>query len=183
MEGQETLMAPDEYIPESTRKRGSAGYKNLPSYDVLAGTGDNTRYIDFIMKARELPKIDKGDPQQVKERIDWYFNYCAENDMRPTVSGMAGAIGVTRKQIWSWKNGIDRPQNYPVIEEAYNRLEELWEIYMMSGRINPPCGIFMGKNHFDYKDVQDVYLTPNNPLGDTISAEEIEQKYAELPEE
>ena len=33
------------------------------------------------------------------------------------------------------------------------------------------------------KDVLDVIVTPQAPLGETIDAEEIEKKYRELPEE
>jgi len=172
-----------EVAQKVVKKKDGRDGRNLPTIDHLAGTGENTRFLDFILKAREMPKINRDDPEQVRERFNWYFNYCAENDMKPTVSGLASSIGVTRKALWKWKSGIDRPKNYPIIEEAYNRLEELWEMYMMNGKINPPNGIFLGKNHFDYKDVQDVVVTPNNPLGDAKSAEEIAQQYEYLPEE
>ena len=183
MEGQETFMPPGEEIPEIVKHRGWNATQNLPDYDVNRGTGDNTRFINFIMEARKMPKIDTGDPEQVAERINWYFGYCAENDMKPTVSGLASAIGVTRMALWKWKAGQARPKNYPLIEEAYNRLEELWEMYMMNGKIHPANGIFLGKNHFGYKDVQDLAVTANNPLGEVISVEEIEEKYKELPDE
>lgn len=182
MEGQETFMKSGEELPEVRRGRGWNGGKNLPTYDANAGTGDNTKFIKFIIEERKMPKIDTSDPEQVAERINWYFGMCADNDMRPTVSGMASALGVSRKTVWSWHNGIGRPQNYEIVEEAYTRLEELWELYMMHGKIHPANGIFLGKNHFGYKDVQDVVVTPNNPLGDVIDLETIEERYEELPE-
>ena len=177
------LMPTEEQVKQIVKKKDGRIGQNLSSFDTLAGTGENSRYINFIMAARAMPKIDTGDPKQVMDRIDWYFGYCAENDMKPTVSGLASAIGVSRNALWKWKSGIDRPQNYPLVEEAYNRLEELWELYMMIGKIHPANGIFLGKNHFGYKDEQNVIVTPNNPLGDTVSIEEIEEKYAELPDE
>lgn len=176
-------MPTEEQVKQIVKKKDGRIGQNLPTADTLAGTGENSRYISFIMAAREMPKIDTGDPNQVRDRIDWYFGYCAENDMKPTVSGLASAIGVSRIALWKWKSGIDRPQNYTLVEEAYNRLEELWELYMMNGKIHPANGIFLGKNHFGYKDEQNVIVTPNNPLGDTVSIEEIEEKYAELPDE
>ena len=177
------LMPTEEQVKQIVKKKDGRIGQNLLSFDTLAGTGENSRYINFIMTARAMPKIDTGDPKQVMERIDWYFGYCGENDMKPTVSGLASAIGVSRNALWKWKTGVDRPQNYPLVEEAYNRLEELWELYMMNGKIHPANGIFLGKNHFGYKDEQNVIVTPNNPLGDTVSIEEIEEKYAELPDE
>lgn len=182
MEGQETMMPVGEEIPEVKRYRGWRGHNNWPASAGME-TGDNARYLEFILRAREMPKIDRSDPEQVKNRIDWYFHYCMDNDMKPTVSGLGSAIGVSRNALWKWKQGIDRPQNFALIEEAYTRLEELWEIYMMNGKINPASGIFLGKNHFDYKDVQDVVVTPNNPLGEERSADEIAEQYSFLPEE
>ena len=164
-------------------RRSITSAMNSPGADVLAGTGENARYLAFILAQDNLPKINTGDPKQVQERVNWYFNYCMENDMKPTASGLASAIGVSRNALWKWKQGIDRPKNYPIVEAAYNRLEELWEMYMMNGKINPASGIFLGKNQFDYKDVQDVVVTPNNPLGEAKSAEEIAQQYEYLPEE
>ena len=54
---------------------------------------------------------------------------------------------------------------------------------MMNGQINPASGIFLGKNHFGYKDVQDLVVQPKQPLGEQADAEAIEEKYRELPDE
>ena len=59
-------------------------------------------------------------------------------------------------------------------------MEELWENYMQTGRINPVSGIFLGKNNFGYQDKQDVVITPNNPESD-YSAQDIASRYA-LPD-
>ena len=59
-------------------------------------------------------------------------------------------------------------------------MEELWENYMQTGRINPVSGIFLGKNNFGYQDKQDVVITPNNPESD-YSAKDIADRYA-LPD-
>lgn len=181
MEGQQTFMPPGEEIPEVVDRRKTVSVMNLPTIDPSYVPGDNARYLRFIMEARTWPKIDTGDPEQLSDRINMYFEYCAKNDMKPTVSGLASAIGVSRIALWKWKAGVNRPQNYAIIEDAYNRLEELWEMYMMNGKISPPNGIFLGKNHFGYKDVQDLIVAPANPLGDTVNAEVIEEKYRELP--
>ena len=59
-------------------------------------------------------------------------------------------------------------------------LEELWVEYMQNGKINPASGIFLGKNMFQYKDTQDLVVTPNSPL-DTAAASEISDRYKSLP--
>ena len=53
------------------------------------------------------------------------------------------------------------------------------EDYMQNGKINPVSGIFLMKNNMGYQDKQEVVLTPNSPLGDQTSPEELQQKYIE----
>lgn len=47
---------------------------------------------------------------------------------------------------------------------------------MQNGKVNPASGIFLGKNMFGYKDVQDVVVTPNNPLGDMPDQKMLEER-------
>ena len=41
-------------------------------------------------------------------------------------------------------------------------------------------GIFLGKNHFGYTDKQEVTLTPGKPLGEDVTPEQLEEKYADV---
>ena len=47
---------------------------------------------------------------------------------------------------------------------------------MQNGKVNPASGIFLGKNMFGYKDTQDVVVTPQTPLGDYQSPEELQKR-------
>ena len=143
--------------------------------------GDNAKYVAFALETYNAPKIDIQDPEQVNERINWYFQRCIEQDMKPGVVGLANALGVSRQTLWYWKNGERRDISDPVVnmvKKAYNFLEELWEDYMLNGRVSPPNGIFLGKNHFSYKDQTDVVVTPNNPMQD-LDAESARKRLVE----
>lgn len=168
-----TFLGEEPLVRKKYKDRGA---KPPQTYDNIS-EGDNTKYISFVLEAAKLPKLDLSDPDALWDRILWYFDHCASNDMRPTVNGLSSAIGTSRKSLWRWQQGIDRPQNFEVINRAYNMLEELWEMYMLHGKVNPANAIFLGKNHFGYKDVQDVVVTPNNPLGEGKSADEIANQY------
>lgn len=142
--------------------------------------GDNARYIRHALTTLELPPIDISDASQVQERIVWYFQHCAENDMKPTVTGMANALGVDRRTLYDWSRGNLRNVSHtPIVKKAYALLEELWEDYMQNGKINPVSGIFLGKNHFGYADKQEIVVEPKNPLGDEVDPQEVQQKYLE----
>ena len=143
--------------------------------------GDNTKFITFALESMRLPKLNYDDLDAVGKRIEWYFERCATQDMKPGVVGLANALGVDRITLWSWKAGTrraDNPKFTELIRQAYGFLEEMWEMYMQNGKISPPNGIFLGKNNFNYKDVQDVVVTPNNPY-ETEQPNAVRDKYIE----
>lgn len=170
---------------KALRERGelSPGKKNWGQEN--AQPGDNSKYLIHAMKIREQPPIDITDPQQVSDRIDWYFCHCAESDMKPTVNGMCNALGIHRDTLHTWKTGEFRPDTHQaIVLRAYSVLEELWEGYMMNGKINPVSGIFLGKNMFPgYSDKQEFVLTPNQQGLSEADIKTIEKKYDELPDE
>lgn len=144
--------------------------------------GDNARYLQHAMGIRQLPPINIEDPQAVKERIDWYFAYCGEADMKPTVSGFCHALGISRITLFQWKNGTFRAGTHQkIILDAYATLEELWENYMQNGKINPVSGIFLGKNNYGYRDQQSLELSAATTVA-PADVKSIEEKYAELPD-
>ena len=52
----------------------------------------------------------------------------------------------------------------------------MWAEAMLSNRLNPATGCFIGKNWFQYADTQQIVVTPNNPY-QGASEEELKQKY------
>ncbi len=169
-------------MAEEIKKRGRGGKYNFPNTidpDSIE-QGTNARFIRHALVGMNLPPIDISDEKQVEERIFWYFNHCIEDDMKPTVNGLCNSLGVSRDTIWQWKNGNYRGATHSdVIKKAYGFLEEMWESYMLNGKINPVSGIFLGKNMFGYRDQQDVVVSPRT--SDYQDPATIEQKYAELP--
>lgn len=136
--------------------------------------GDNSRFIrearitfDGGMNRKPLPPIDISDPEQVKQRISEYFDFCEMNDKKPSPVAMASWIGVSRDTLNTWKRGEYRNDTHSdVIKKAMIIMEEVWYDMMQNGKINPASGIFLAKNMFGYKDVADVVVTPNNPMQD-----------------
>ncbi len=146
--------------------------------------GDNSRYLKHALATLELPPIDIRDPEQVSDRLDWYFTHCADSDMKPTVNGMCNALGIHRDTLHTWKTGEVRAGTHQdIVLKAYRVLEELWEDYMLNGKVNPVSGIFLGKNLFTgYADKSEVVLTPNNRGLSEADVATVEAKYEELPE-
>lgn len=160
--------------------------RNLPNNPNALNlkAGDNAMYLKNALTFFNLPPIDTKDPKQVEERVNFYFTKCIQDDIKPTVNGMALSLGVDRTTLHNWNNNRvgQRDEQCKIIQNAYRVLEMLWEDYMQNGKINPVSGIFLGKNHFGYKDQQEIVVEPKNPLGNLDNPEDVQRKYLEESE-
>ena len=170
---------PDEPTAMATTKKTPSGLWEV------CEPGDNSRYLAHAMATRNMPMVDLNDPDAVLERIDWYLNHCVSADMKPTVKGFCNALNVSRQTLLNWRTGTFRAGTHEeIIVRAYDLLEEMWENYMLNGKINPTAGLFLGCNNFGYHDVRQVNLNPvTNNAPETVDPTIIEAKYAELPED
>lgn len=142
--------------------------------------GEMGQMIQNAMAIYNLPAIDTNDNAQVSQRIGEYFQICAERSMKPSVSGMAMALGVDRRRLWEWVNGAggNKPKEVTdTIKRAYQILNFMIEEYMQNGKINPVSGIFLMKNNFGYRDQTEVVVTPNQVNADVPTQAEIEARY------
>lgn len=147
--------------------------------------GEISRMLSQTVEIASWPPIDTNDADQVSERFKQYHQFCIANDIKPDMPGLALSIGVTRKTLWAWENGVesDKPQSVRNVIKKAREINEIMMTQMMAnGKINPVAGIFFLKNSHEYRDVADVVITPNNPLeGNT---DDIRNRYIKaIPEE
>lgn len=158
-----------------------------PNNNKYLEAGDNTRFLTVSMKLAAMPRIDIRDGDAVERRVAEYFTLYAENDMKPTVTGLGLALGLDRRRLWEIKTGhnvgsSNSPMDLPprcvdAIKKAYILLEDLWENYMQNGKINPVSGIFLGKNNYGYQDKTEYVLTPKTPQDSDYDAQDIKDRY------
>jgi len=159
-------------------------YKVIPKtdtrYQLDLEPGDNSKAIGIIMQFNNLPIINLREPEQVRDRINLFYQMCFDNDFKPTVASYAASLGYSRKSLWALMNNqsIGGWENLPTlsidyIKKGYSSLEQLWEYYMQNGKINPVSGIFLGKNNFGYVDKTEHVVEPRATLDDS----DLEKKY------
>lgn len=143
--------------------------------------GDNTQYLNHSMKMWNWQKPDMTNPEEVNQRIADYFNLCAEDDMKPSVSGMSLAFGVNRRTLWSWisetKGKYVAEGSREALKRAYLILETQMESYMQNGKIHPVAGIFLMKNNMGYEDKTEMVISPQSPIGETTDQKQLEAQY------
>ena len=178
--------APDlvETGQEIVKKKPRGGNNFLTDAALNVEDGDNTKFLMANIELMNMPDIDIKDPEKVQERVNDYFKLYATYDMKPTVAGLGMALGLDRRRLWEIKTGnytSSTPKLPPEVEDtikkAYKLMENLWETYMNSGKINPVSGIFLGKNNFGYQDKTEYVLTPNQKQESDYDADEISKRY------
>lgn len=157
------------------RKRSDLSEKQ----SVQTEPGDNRKYILHSLRLADLGKVDLTSVEEVAQRIRDYFAICAEDDMKPSVAGLALAMDIDRRYLWEIREGKKgkTPEVADTLKKAMKILDLQMVDYMQNGKINPVSGIFLMKNNFGYADKQEVVLTPNSPLGDTKDTKELEERY------
>lgn len=166
----------------------SEGTLNLRNTAVTVDRDKNVSFTERALQLISWGRIDLHDPDQVRSRINKFFQDCQDRAIKPSVSALALALSTSRDTLYRFVRGeASISRNYPVecvdlIRGAYQILDVLWEDYMQNGQINPACGIFLGKNHFGYRDVQEYSISPGIQPA-SISAADLESRYEELPDE
>jgi hypothetical protein len=150
--------------------------------------GDNAKIMSINIALFNMQDIDMTDAQAVTDRLDEYFALYEQADLKPTVAGMAIALnGMSRQTLTAiahdrvtgstgYKSALP-PEVTATIKKAYKMMENMWETYMNSGKINPVSGIFLGKNNYGYQDKTEYVLTPNTQNDSDYDAEDIRQRY------
>ena len=185
----EVLPVEKETKPKKKKGKPRGGNSPVIGDNGLQVTeGDNAKLMRINMAIFNMPNIDLENVEEVQQRLSDYFALYARNDMKPTVAGMALALnGHSRQWLWSVCNGQQLggrgnectlpPEVTDAIKKARFLLENLWESYMSSGKVNPVAGIFLGKNNFGYQDKTEYVLTPNTNTDNDYSADEIRERY------
>lgn len=164
----------------------SSEVSTMKGYDVQPG--DNAKYLNNSMYLMNLPEIDLHDVEQVKARINEYFDYMAQSDMKPTVAGLSMALNnMSRRTLIAIVNDYATggsgyktalpPEVALVIKKAHRIMEVLWENYVQNGKINPVMGIFLGKNNYGYQDKTEHVVTPNLQADSDYDADAIRRRY------
>ena len=130
--------------------------------------GEMSSLVEKMDVLRNLPDFDHRDPVALEERLQTYFDFCIENDLRPTVDGLSLACGVSRVTLWQWQQ--QGGQRGRLIENSKQLLAALLEQWAVCGRVNPATAIFLQKNHFGYRDCVDLVAVPATNKLDSLES-------------
>ncbi|AIY80832.1 hypothetical protein FDC58_10630 [Clostridium botulinum] len=124
------------------------------------------------MKYRGRPaKYEK--PEDMQKIIVEYFNECAAEDKKPTVSGLGYVLGMSRQDLMNYEKCFeyDRLKQYDdrvrqefvdTIKDAKRFIESCLEDKLVNSSTTPIGLIFALKNNYGWVDKQEIVNTNNS---------------------
>ena len=148
-----------------------SNYPNAQQPDLKPG--EMAALITNMEQLRALPVV--REPNEVKERVRWFFQWCIDGEVRPGVELLALSLGCTRQTLLNWQHeGGVRGEVITAAKQAIAALTEQWGL---TGKLNPAAFCFILKNHFNYVDSMVIDTSPNKTNTPTQSAQQIADKY------
>lgn len=188
-----TKDALDIYEAKTKPVMGTGSRYNFPQAQMKLLEADDEKRA-FVAKCIEnnLVFFDAGinkrvsNDEELCDRLNWFFQSCAETQQIPNVEKMCNALGYHRNTVLEWERGVKpgfSPVTKEIIQQAKQILASIDAELAQEGKTQPVVYMFRSKNFYGMRDQQDVVVTPNTGDYDAVDAATIEAKYAELPED
>ena len=143
--------------------------------------GETGKLVGNIEQLRAMPAV--REPDAIRERVKWFFEWCSERDIRPGVELLALSLGCTRQTLLNWqREGSDRGH---IIDAAKQVIAALTEQWGLTNALNVAAFCFIMKNNYGYQDSVTIEAEQNKISVPTRTATEIMERHKvalELPE-
>ena len=145
---------------------------NTPS---LSSISDpiNAKLLEHAFKYWNVP-MAKND-EEIAQRIEFYFNDCYKNQLKPTLEGCALAIGTTTQTLYNWseKDSKSEFDRFDLAKRIRQLLSDFDANLLINGKMNPVAYLFRAKNYYGMKDQTESIVKHENNLGETKTADEL----------
>ena len=145
---------------------------NTPS---LSSISDpiNAKLLEHAFKYWNV-SMAKND-EEIAQRIEFYFNDCYKNQLKPTLEGCALAIGTTTQTLYNWseKDSKSEFDRFDLAKRIRQLLSDFDANLLINGKMNPVAYIFRAKNYYGMKDQTESIVKHENNLGETKTADEL----------
>ena len=162
--------------------KGRGGKNNFPSAKMAIQTEEDRQLVrkllgEALVEYRQ-PRVQSDE--ELVERLNDYFQRCAENGQIPTVEEMCMCTGYSQSTCYDWEVGRNKgfsPETSTIIKKAKELLKTFDAKLVISGKLNFLAYCFRAKNYYGMVDKQEMVVTPNTHNDSDYSAEDIRARY------
>ena len=143
----------------------NAGEKNMPENYVEKkkdelNTMENVLPIYNIGQKNRQDYKGKWTPETLKLEITKFFQYCADNSVKPCKAGLRLWLGISKAQYNDWEL---KPEKYGFKSDLIYMANDVMEItYVTRGESNPTFNMFLLKAAHGMVETNKVEITNNN---------------------
>lgn len=130
--------------------------------------------VGVMDELRKLPPVSKNEPEKVRERLDRYFQFCADNGIKCSVEGMVLSTGRSRQTLWEWEND-SKSKSGELVRRAKEAINAMLTQWTMSGKMPFPYSIWLQKNHFSYSDTKVLEIKPQTESHNISIEQQLEE--------
>lgn len=127
--------------------------KELRNYEEELRKEWNRGVIAHIRKVSAIKKPSPHFPDTIEEACKEYFDLCQDDGIKPSVAGLSVALGVNEEILLQWVRGEVSIVSADVIKRYFSFIQVFDETALKDNQTNAVGSIFMGKQHYGYKDV------------------------------
>lgn len=155
--------------PDETR--GGARNNTLLSSNISDDM--NAQLLEHVFKYWNLPTAKTDD--EIAQRVEFYFNDCYRHKLKPTLEGVALAIGITTQTFnnWSEKESKSDFDRFAITKRVKQVLANFDASLLINGKMNPVAYIFRSKNLYGMKDQTETVIKKDSELGDKKTPDEL----------
>ena len=122
-------------------------------------------------------RISLRDTQTVKAVTRQYLLACEQTGVLPSKMGLARAFGVSRQAIDNFISRNGEHDTTEFLRICFDTFAELLSNSALIGGVHPIMAIFVEKAVFGWKEQNVVEISTPNPLGESISQDELAARY------
>lgn len=164
-----------------TRSRPDVAERHLARLQNTAPPADKVRIMKHGLKLLTAPAVNLHDIEQVQERFFWYFDQCVESEVMPCVPGLELAYGnISLATLAAMRKGQGAYKDDVAVSEFMQRVQKYLEYIqvacMNEGYTHYVPAFFLLKNHFGYRDQQEVHVSVSDPLGELPDAAAVAER-------
>ena len=133
----------------------------------------------------EVAQIEKpllSSPRSIQVAIEKYLNVILEDGNKPTVNGLALALGLSKGDLFNVAQG-KKVYICGICVNGEKEIKQALQVIATTNELDIANSgglgaIFLGKNYFGLKDKQELEISGNNT---ELTKEELDDKYKDVP--
>lgn len=157
------------------------GERPAPSRGMYSGDATPQDYIDQInhtMRSQWKGRPWKfPDADTLQAEVMDYFSFMIARRIPVTVAGLSAWLGISYATLRNWRLNQDTMPFYPVVESAVAFIHAMLEQGASEGRVMSTPYMFMARNYFGLKDLQEIEIVQ----GESLTHEERQRILSSVP--